>query len=267
MNNTKTVALNRRSTFARLLVTLLAVLILTGCQEQLYTGLGEQDANEMLALLLDRGIDANKAAGEKGTWNVTVERSQIARSMDLLRSNGLPRTQYMNMGEIFKKEGIISSPLEERARFLFALSQEVSGTIAEIDGVLAARVHIVLPEDDGLGEKMTPSSASVFIKYRNAIPLQRDVQKIKKLVENSIPGLGYDAISVFLFPAEEREPQAVRQYARVLGIRVAPGSENSVIVLLVFCLILLAGLGYCGWRIWLKQKPEDMGADTSDMEM
>jgi type III secretion protein J len=49
------------------------------------------------------------------------------------------------MGKVFKREGFVSSPLEERARLVHAMSQEIANTINNIDGVVTARVHLVVP--------------------------------------------------------------------------------------------------------------------------
>ena len=190
----------------RLFLTVLALLILGGCKMPLYTGLQEKDANEMLALLLDHGLDADKQPGEKGAWNILVNKGDLSAGMDLLTARALPRTAYASLGQVFRKDGIISTPLEERARFMYALAQELGGTIAAIDGVLEARVHLVLPEQDRMGENPTPSSASVFIRHRADMDMREQVREIKKLVENSVRGLKYESITAFLFPVVMEPP-------------------------------------------------------------
>jgi type III secretion protein J len=50
-----------------LLLALLAALTLGACKEQLYSGLTEREANDMLALLLQSGIAASKTSGKDGT--------------------------------------------------------------------------------------------------------------------------------------------------------------------------------------------------------
>ena len=64
-----------------------------------------------------------------------------------MHNNGFPRGQFTTIGEVFKKSGMVSSPTEDRIRFMYALSQSLSETISQIDGVVTARVHIVLPEE------------------------------------------------------------------------------------------------------------------------
>ncbi len=190
------------------------VLLMAGCKMPLYSGLPEKDANEMLALLLEHGLDAAKEPGEKGTWNLTVEKADLVAGMELLKARAMPRVKYGSLGQVFRKEGIISTPLEERARFMYALSQELGGTIAAIDGVLDARVHIVLPEQDSLGEKLSPSSSAVFIRHRADVDMQGQVHQIKKLMENSVRGLKYEVISVFLFPAQAEQPSGAHARPR-----------------------------------------------------
>ena len=46
---------------------------------------------------------------------------------------------------------------------MHALAQDLSATISRIDGVVVARVHIVLPDNNPFAEKVKPSSAAVFI--------------------------------------------------------------------------------------------------------
>ena len=85
---------------------------------------------------------------------------------------------------------------------IFALSQELSRTVSEIDGVLSARVHLVLPENDPLRQQLVPSSASVFIRHRSNMPVGNLVPQVKMLVANGVAGLSYDKVSVVLVPVD-----------------------------------------------------------------
>ena len=91
--------------------------------------------------------------------------SRFADAVDLLRSHGLPKRQHATVTDIFKGDSMVASPTEERARYVYAISEGLAGTIAQIDGVLSARVHIVLPDNEGLRRDPAPSSAAVFIRH------------------------------------------------------------------------------------------------------
>ena len=72
-------------------------------------------------------------------------------------------------------------------------------TIAGIDGVLDARVHIVLPENDPFARNALPSSAAVAIRARYDADLADYIPSIKGLVKNAIEGLAFEKISVTVF--------------------------------------------------------------------
>ncbi|MGX1043415.1 type III secretion system YscJ/HrcJ family lipoprotein [Bradyrhizobium diazoefficiens] len=149
-----------RQSWRRLRVFLAMPLLLSliGCKTDLYTKIQEREANEMLALLLGKGVDAVRVVAKDGTSTIQVEEKQLAYSIDLLNVEGLPRQSFKNLGEVFKGSGLVASPIEERARYVYALSEELSRTISDIDGVLSARVHVVLPKNDLLRQGATPSS-------------------------------------------------------------------------------------------------------------
>ncbi|MGV3654228.1 MAG: type III secretion system inner membrane ring lipoprotein SctJ [Noviherbaspirillum sp.] len=246
----------------RACVILLAwVCLLSACggKVELLTGVPETEANEVLGTLLNAGVKAEKLPGKEGMVGLAVEERQAARAIAILRNEGLPRDHYATIGEVFRKEGLISSPLEERARYLWALSQELSATIADIDGVVKARVHVVLPERSSGGDPALPSSSAVFIKYKRGYNLDDAIPQIKRLVTNSIPGLTSDKVSVVLVSAMPRPvavtghdaaPAPAAGWLGATGNGAAPGGSRLVLGLLGLLAIALAGLAYLGWRIW-----------------
>jgi type III secretion protein J len=188
---------------ARLVLALLGALLLTACSKaELYTNLDQRQANEIAATLLQHGIPAQRVAVKGGQYTVVVDNERFAESIAILKEAGLPKQEFQTMGQVFKKDGLISSPMQERAQMIFALSQELSRTVSEIDGVLSARVHLVLPENDPLRQQLVPSSASVFIRHRSNMPVGNLVPQVKMLVANGVAGLAYDKVSVVLVPVD-----------------------------------------------------------------
>lgn len=229
----------------KLLLAGLGLVLLAACgRAELYGKLSEAQANEMIAVLQRSGIEAEKqSAGEAG-WTLTTAKGDFGKAVEILQSQGYPRQDFATLGTVFKKEGFVSSPTEERARLNWGLSQELSRTLTQIDGVVQARVHLALPEDAPLAETKAPASASVFIKYRPGTDINGQIGKIKALVVNSIEGLKYENVSVETFAAQ---PPPV-----VVGAATArSGTGDGMIFAAVVGALLLGGaLAYPGVRRW-----------------
>lgn len=227
----------------RLLLVLLCLLLLAGCKVELYSDLPEDEANTLLSALLDGGIDASKkTAAKKGEWTLMVEEKQLPDAMNLLQQHGLPRPKYKELDQIFGDEGMITSPLVERARYIYALSQEVARTLSDLDGVLIARVHFVLPKLDEITETVTPSSAAVFLKYDAGADIPARVHDIKKFVQYTIPDLALEKIEVFLFPTDIRKnlhKTVQPSYSNVLGLQVRPADAMYAWFILATAMVLL----------------------------
>jgi type III secretion protein J len=191
-------------------LTLLAAQ--AGCRIGLYSGLNEQEANEMVAALARSGIDAAKERSDRGEdWQVQVDRSRLGAALEVLRGHGLPQDRYASLGDVFQKQGLVSTPTEERMRYVHAVSQELSHTLRSVDGVVAARVHVVVPAHDPLSDKVRPSSAAVFIKHRPDADLRLLGPAVKDLVAHSIEGLSHEQVSLSLFAAQRAEPAGAQQ--------------------------------------------------------
>lgn len=225
----------------------LLALSLAACgnRVELMAAIPESEANEVLAALVNAGIAARKIPGKEGMVGVSVEADEVGRAVDLLRAQGLPRGRFTGMGDVFRKEGLISSPLEERARYIYALSQELGATLNQIDGVIVARVHVVLPERGSPGDPSLPSSAAVFIKHQVDYNLDTVQPQIRRLVVNSIPGLTSDKVSIVTVAAQSAPAVAPPPAAAPAGVPL-----TVVGALAALLLASLGGLVWLGWKFW-----------------
>ncbi len=251
----------------RPLIAIVFCFILGACggKVELLKDIAEAEANEAIAVLLEAGVASSKIPGKDGVVSLEVEQTQVAKAIDILNAEGLPRERFAKMGDVFRKEGLISSPLEERARYIWALSQELSATLAQIDGVIKARVHVVLPEKSTGGDPALPSSAAVFIKYKHGVTIEDSVPQIKRLVSNSIPGLSAEKVTVVMLPSSGRaSAKTGSQKVGTAHIPTIPVAEDqgkaalsggvplwvhTAIAATAF-LLLLAGAALWVWKRW-----------------
>jgi len=225
-------------------------LLLAGCQESLHSDLTEREANEVLVTLAQAGIGASKSAGSDRRFSVDVDSNQLAAAIEVLATAGLPRERFSNLGKLFGDPKIVSTPTEERIRFQYGVSQELSETISIVDGVTAARVHLVVPKNDPLADNTKPSSASVFIKHRASLDLTPQIPSIKSLILRSVEGLTHDTVYVSLFPADPVAPSKLSTTTQpLLGVELAQENAAWVNGIAIGTLaLLLASLVYLALR-------------------
>lgn len=196
---------------ARAGLALAAALLLAACQQDLYSNLSEVEANQMLAVLIANGVQAEKVARGKEGFSVAVDTGAMVRAIALLNDAGFPRNSRESIGKVFQKTGIMSSPFEERVRYIYALGEEVGATLGQIDGVVSARVHIVLPEAPQMGQPVKPSSAAVFIRHQPGVDLDFFAPQIRRLVSSAIEGLDPTQVTVVMTEARPTKTLAVNQ--------------------------------------------------------
>jgi type III secretion protein J len=265
-----------RARFAPILIILLA-LTLAGCKQPIYTQLSETEANDVLLTLIKGGVEAQKRSEEGGTFSVWVAEAEIATAIELLRADAQPSEHYSNLGEVFARNSLVSSPTEERIRYIYGLQQELAKTLSQIDGVLVARVHIVVPATDPFEATTKPSSASVFLKHRADINMQLVVPAVKDMVVRSIEGLTAESVAVSLFPARATiTPPAQVPVTRFFGALVASRSVVTLWVIFTIPWILVAVLivmllHATGVRDtvgrWLQRRRSGRGDEADNLEL
>lgn len=234
-------------------------MALAGCKVGLFSGLNEQEANEIVAALSSERLDASKERLENNEWQVQIEESQMGSALAVLRAQGLPRARTINLGDVFQKQGLVSTPSEERMRYIFAVSQELSQTLRSVDGVIDARVHVVVPANDPLNDKIRPSSAAVFIKHRPDVDLRLLAPTVKDLVAHSIEGLDHDQVSLSLFEARRAPVSTAADKRQFLGsmptqtavILIALPLAAAVALMALPTLLRRQGLD---WRTWVRRQ-------------
>lgn len=235
------------------LAVLSAASLLAGCQSsELFGKLDEANANAVLEALYAEGITAKKLPGEGSFWRIEVDHEQHQRALHVVRGQGLPREQFATMGEVFKKEGLVSTPSEERLRYIYAVSQELANTLSQIDGVITVRVHPVIPFNDPLDVKVRTASASVFIKHSPEADIQQLAPAIRTLVTRSIEGLAPDNVSL-TFVAAKVLPRS----APVLG------ADTSPVMAIAMALAVALTAALIGLGLLLRQRHAGRGAASA----
>ena len=265
----------------RALILLPVLLFLVGCRTSLFEGLDEDQANRIVAALSHHGINGYKERNADRTWNILVDDADAVVATELASAYALPRGGHANLGELFSRQGLISSPEEDRVRYVFGLSQELSETLEKMDGVLLARVHIVLPEKDPMDPaKDTLPSASVMMRYRSDYNLELMRDRIRALVAGGVEGLTPARVSltllpvtpVLIFPGLCADGADIASAAGGVAVTTCEQDEGkaqsrTTVVLCALTVLALLVAGFMWFwsakaRTWFKRKTRSRDAGT-----
>jgi type III secretion protein J len=221
------------------------VLFVAGCSRQLETGLSESDAQQIVVLLRENGINASTELDptqKVPTWLVNVQgRSDtVIKAWKLLRENGLPREKVKGLDDVFANAGMIPTAAEEKARLMSGLSGELTRTLDSLPGVVDSRVQVVLPDVTPLIDKseQSPPTASVLIQFRGSEPPLKE-SEVKSLMAKGVEGLTPENVAVVFkkvevtpIPVEVLGPLSLSSWLELLAVGLAGvTSVGSLVVL------------------------------------
>ena len=159
----------------------------------LYARLSEKDAASIIGQLETQNIPHIVSAG--GTA-VQVPSDQVYKLRMDLAAKGLPSGDGVGF-EIFDKGQFGLSDFVQRTNYLRAVQGELARTIMQLQGVRAARVMIVQPENRLLlTEQGVKSTASVFVDMGGGRLETDQVNAVRHLVANAVQGLAPDQVAV-----------------------------------------------------------------------
>ncbi len=230
----------------RFLAVLMVGLTLAACKAELYGNLSERQVNEMILVLGEEGIEATRKKTELDNYALYIDRSDFVKAISILSSRGLPGSSYESLGEVFKSDKIVSTPFEERARFMYALNQELAHSITQIEGVVSSRVHITIPEEAPFSDKKQSARASIFIYQAKDADISQYVPVIKNLVTRSVEGLTYENVTVAIFNAQSNEANITGKQEQ--QSENSPSPVISYISFFIFALLAFFVLSRLIWK-------------------
>lgn len=159
----------------------------------LYTNIAEEDASKVLEQLNSQKI-AYKI--EDNGKTIKVPQDIVYETRLTMASKGIPNSGVVGY-EIFDKNTMGMSEFIQKLNYKRAIEGELSRTIQQVDGVDAARVHIVLPAKSIFKDEEKQPTASVVVKLKSGGSLSKDnISSILNLVSSSVEGLQQNKISL-----------------------------------------------------------------------
>jgi len=178
-------------------LAVLTVLMLNGTAQPmalLYGDLDLRDSGQIVDQLTRAHIPYRLAASGA---EIMVPADQVARARVLAAEQGLPSGGTIGYEIFDHTDALGMTDFQQRIDETRALEGELSRTIQAIDGVRAARVHLVLPQRAAFERDQDTAQASVLLTMVGAERLDRQgVQAILNLVAAAVPGLKPQNIAI-----------------------------------------------------------------------
>ena len=180
--------------------------------EPLFTRLDPADAAAIVGQLEEQGVPFQLAEGGQA---ILVPAEAVDRLRLDLAAQGLPREGTVGL-ELMERMPMGATEFERQVQYLRGLQGELARTIGRLEGVEAARVHVVLPEESPFVGERRPATAAVLVQLKPGAELgPEQVRSIMHLVASAVEGLKPEDVTV------------VDTAGRLLSAQVPAGEEGS----------------------------------------
>ena len=245
-------------------------LFLAACaQETIAHEQTEKNANKIVLLLGQNGIDAQKVKDEEARellFNITVAVDDKAQALGILSDHNLPEEMKVDTAKIIESTGMIPTAEQERQKREVGTSGDITNALRAIPDIIDAQVTVTLPEDNPLrdiNEEPPRPKAAVLLMFRpngngGAPPIS--AEDVQKFVQARLPKIKAQEVHVTMLPSRSSaeignsakasmpiiDPGiGCQKKERVLNIDVCEGNKRKVINIIIGAVIvagLLAGM-------------------------
>ncbi|MEX0839306.1 MAG: flagellar basal-body MS-ring/collar protein FliF [Parvibaculum sp.] len=159
----------------------------------LFSDVSVDDASKMIGAL-----DALQVPYElRGDGSmIYVPRSQVLRLRMSLAEKGLPAGGTVGYEIFDNADALGTTSFLQNINHLRALEGELARTIRSIEGIQAARVHLVLPERELFSRDRREPTASIVLKISRNTLAGQQVKAIQYLVSSAVDGLAPSRVSI-----------------------------------------------------------------------
>ncbi len=177
---------------------LLAIIILVlwankPVYKTLYGNLDETSRDQIERYLQDKNIPYRLQDNGK---TITVPAEEVYDTRIDLAKEGIPKIGGAGF-ELFDRTSFGMTEFMQNVNYQRALEGELARTIASLDEVKSARVHLSIPKDRLFVTKDTESKAAVVIDLAENADIPRDqVKSIAFLVAGSVKGLSPENVQI-----------------------------------------------------------------------
>ena len=160
----------------------------------LYGDLSEMDASQVINELEQSGTPY-KYDARSGVISVAAEDIHSVRIR--MASSGLPNSSDRGMAMLYDDQSIGTSAFIQGKRYNQAMAEELQRSIASLDNVIGARVHLAVPERSAFIRNRSKANASVVVSLAQGRSLnESQIAGIVYLVASSVPDLDPENVTL-----------------------------------------------------------------------
>lgn len=158
----------------------------------LFSGLEARDLQQVEQQLSEAHISYQPTKDGTG---IEVPVDQLDKARIAVAAKGMPGSGRLGF-EIFDKPNWIGSDFDEKVNYQRALEGELEHTIASMDAIRSARVHLVLAKQSLFAAEERPATASILLKLRHATLSKEEAASIRSLVAGAVEDLHPEQVAL-----------------------------------------------------------------------